>query len=109
MAPTGNLAVAQVVRRGKPVGLQLLAGANQQALAVAFEHGARLQSAFRPASVTGIGMPDEVHVLWFPDRAALDAFRADPKLDPLAREREDIIERTVLVIEGEEIQYPGAP
>ena len=47
-----------------------------------------------------------MHVVTFPNEAALAAYRADPRIAALADQRAAAIERTV-VIEGGVVAYDG--
>ncbi|MQA00809.1 MAG: DUF1330 domain-containing protein [Dehalococcoidia bacterium] len=88
-----------------------------QALRILREHGGELLAAQSPRTVVGadLSAPTEVHVVTFPDEAALAAYRADPRLAALAAYRADprlaalaayraaAIERTV-VISGDVVE-----
>ena len=60
-------------------------------------HGGRIEHAVRvdpgPAAAD---LPFEIHVVSFPDRAAFDAYRADPATRALGPRRDRLIARTVL-------------
>ena len=60
-------------------------------------HGGRIDHAVRidpgPAAAD---LPYEIHVVSFPDRAAFDAYRADPATRALGPRRDRLIARTVL-------------
>ena len=64
-------------------------------LALLPEHGARVMQRVRP--VGPAGEPTEVHLLEFPDEAALDAYLADPRRTALAHERDEAIDRTEIL------------
>ena len=64
-------------------------------LALLPDHGAQVLTRMRP--VGGVTEPTEVHVLEFPDDAALDAYMTDERRLALARDREAAIERTEIL------------
>jgi hypothetical protein len=68
-------------------------------------HGGRIEHAVRidpgPAAAD---LPYEIHVVSFPDRAAFDAYRADPATRALGPRRDRLIARTVLRT-GRPVQY----
>ena len=53
--------------------------------------------------------PDEVHVVTFPDRAALDRYRADPDMKALAGLRADAIHETVFWLGTDRPPFDAAP
>jgi len=63
-------------------------------------HGGCIEHAIRPERTgsSDADLPFEVHVLRFADRAAFDAYRADPELVSLAKERAAAIARTTVLI-----------
>jgi hypothetical protein len=65
-------------------------------------HGGAITCAVRCAP--GGDGPDEVQVVTFPDRAALDAYRGDADTAALAADRERVIARTV-VTTGHLVSY----
>lgn len=81
----------------------LLAEFEARAVALMRAHGATLYVAFRPEE-TRAGV-DEVHVLRFPDRAAFEAYRADPGLAALADLRERAIADTTVLSAASEVPY----
>jgi uncharacterized protein (DUF1330 family) len=64
-------------------------------LALLADHGAKVLQRVRP--VGGVDEPTEVHLLQFPDEAALDAYTADARRAALAAERDEAIERTEIL------------
>jgi hypothetical protein len=55
-------------------------------------HGGRIDAAIRCDAYAG--GPFEVHLVSFPDVAAFDAYRADPRRVALGAQRERVIART---------------
>lgn len=72
------------------------------------DHGGRLVSAFRPETTGGDHAPDEVHILAFPTRADLQAYREDKRHADLSLLRANAIERTFVLIPAEVIDYGKA-
>jgi uncharacterized protein (DUF1330 family) len=64
----------------------------RQAAAVMARHGGRVESVVRCSGAAG--EPFEVHVVTFPDAAALAAYREDPRMADLRPLRERVIART---------------
>jgi hypothetical protein len=50
------------------------------------DHGARVQYRGRRRADQDAALPFEVHLLWFPHRAAFDAYIADPRRTALLAE-----------------------
>jgi uncharacterized protein (DUF1330 family) len=73
-----------------------------RAVAILRDHGGELRLAFRPQTGSGV---DEVHVLRFPERAAFDAYRADPRLQALAALREQAVAGTDVFVSEEVLRY----
>jgi uncharacterized protein (DUF1330 family) len=65
----------------------------QQAAIILARHGAAIERIIAIAAP-----PREVHIVRFPDEAALAAYRADPALAALAPERAAVIAATELLI-----------
>lgn len=59
-----------------------------RALQIMADHGAQLVRIERPS---GKDCPDEVHHLTFPDLGALEAYRADPRVQAMASLRKRVI------------------
>lgn len=57
-------------------------------------YGGRI--ARRLGGMAAEGVPDEIHVVTFPDRAAFDRYRADPDVNALSEMRALAIRRTVI-------------
>jgi hypothetical protein len=57
-----------------------------EVLALLADHGARVVHRGRRAAHEDAALPLEVHLLWFPHRAALDAYLADPRRQSLLTE-----------------------
>ena len=66
----------------------------REAARVLAAHGARIERVIRRAPDAPPDEPFEVHVVRFPDEAALAAWRSDPRTRGLAAERDDVIART---------------
>ena len=77
------------------------------ALGILASHGGHLSVAFRPDGAGQGDVPDEIHVLQLPDRAAFAAYRADPRLLALAGLRSVAIARTVTYLGDRCIDYPS--
>ena len=74
------------------------AGAYEDAvLPLLAAHGARVEYRGRRALGQDPSLPLEVHLLWFPSRAAYDGFLADPRRAALVEEHGDVFEQKVLV------------
>lgn len=65
------------------------------------KHKGRIDQAIRLAPPEGAGPKDatpyELHIVSFPDRAAAEAYTADPETLALRQRREGIISRTILM------------
>jgi uncharacterized protein (DUF1330 family) len=57
-----------------------------EVLSLLADHGARVVHRGRRAAHEDPALPLEVHLLWFPHRAALDAYLADPRRQALLAE-----------------------
>ena len=68
-----------------------------EVLALLPDHGARVLFRGLRASSQDRGLPAEVHVLWFPDRARFDAFLADPRRAELRASHGQVFDDTVVV------------
>ena len=77
-----------------------------KALALMRDHGGHLVSAFVPQLVDLVETPQEVHLLEFPSRTALDAWKADPRRQELAPERDRVVVRTLVMESREPVDYP---
>ena len=78
----------------------------REAMPIAREHGAKLVSAFRPEPGGGsASMPDEVHVLRFPSRAALAAYRDDERIARLRGLRQRVIARSDVFVAQHRLDY----
>lgn len=66
-------------------------------LALMPAHGARVVYRGRRAPGQHQSLPAEVHILWFPERDALDAFLADPRRPEIAARHGKIFDSTVVV------------
>ena len=64
------------------------------------DHGARVLYRGVRAAGQDPTLPVEVHLLWFPSRAAFDAYLADPRRGALLEEHGDAFtEKTVVVLD----------
>ena len=61
-----------------------------EVLALLADHGARVVYRGRRAAHEDAALPLEVHLLWFPHRAALDAYLADPRRQSLLTEHGEV-------------------
>ncbi len=86
-----------VLLEAGPGGLSALRAYEDKVLAWLPEYGGRVVTAFRPESAKE-GSPDEVHVLAFESRDALDRFRQDPRHEALKEERAAAIAATHVYI-----------
>jgi hypothetical protein len=77
----------------------------RQAAMLMAGHGGRVENVVRCGGANGA--PFEVHVVSFPDTAAMQAYRADPRLAKLLPLRERVIARTEIWV-GEQRSPYGA-
>lgn len=76
------------------------------AAAVMARHGGRIERAIRVDRATAAAdAPFEIHVVSFPDRAAFDAYRADPATQALSARREAVIARTMVLVGTDIVPY----
>lgn len=68
-----------------------------EALALLAHHGARLLYRGRRAPGQGASLPLEVHLLWFPRRAVLDAYLADDRRRALLEKYGEVFTHKQLV------------
>ena len=73
-------------------------------LPVLREHGGRLLAAFEPEQAAGEA-PGEIHILEFPSREHLEAYRSDPRLEELAPLRESAISATTVYVSKRSVDY----
>ena len=66
-----------------------------RAFAIMARHGGRLEQRVRCAPPDA-SVPDEVHIVSFPDQASFDRYRADDAVKDLADLRARVIRHTVL-------------
>ena len=85
-------------------GKEALQAYEHKVMPIFHDHGGRMVSASH-ATEPREGDPDEIHVVQFADRAALDAFRADPRLAPLKEERLRAVRDTRLFITDQFVTY----
>jgi len=69
-----------------------LAAYEDRVLALVVEHGGRVVQRVRGAGLDDA--PAEVHLIEFPTQTRLEAYRADPRRDALAGQREAAVSRT---------------
>lgn len=70
----------------------------RRAARVLARHGARIERAFRPLDAAeDPALPFEIHLVSFPDQAALVAWQADPERAALQEDRERLIARTTVI------------
>jgi Domain of unknown function (DUF1330) len=81
----------------------------REAARIMARHKGRIDQAVRLTPPEGAGpndaTPYEVHIVSFPDRAAAEAYAADPATLALREKRERIISRTVLMVGREAGPY----
>jgi hypothetical protein len=71
-----------------------------EVLALLPDHGARVVYRGRRAAGQDPALPVEIHLLWFPSRAAFDAYLADERRqDALARHGEVFTEKVVVELD----------
>ncbi|HJR26819.1 MAG TPA: hypothetical protein VJ804_15180 [Acidimicrobiales bacterium] len=61
------------------------------------DHGARVEYRGLRSLGQSEDLPVEVHLLWFPSRAAFDAYLADPRRAALLEEHGDVFTRKLVV------------
>lgn len=93
-----------VLLRAGDGGLAGLHEFERKVLPVLREHGGRLVCAFAPEQAAA-GTPDEIHVLEFPSREHLEAYRSDPRLAELAPLRESAISATTVYVAERSVDY----
>lgn len=70
----------------------------RRAARVLARHGGRIERAFRPLDAAeDPTLPFEIHLVRFPNQAALVAWQADPERAALQEERERLIARTTVI------------
>jgi antibiotic biosynthesis monooxygenase (ABM) superfamily enzyme len=79
----------------------------RQAAAVMARHGGRIESVVRCSG--DAGEPFEVHVVTFPNAAALAAYRGDPRMADLRPLRERLIARTQIWSGEQRSPYGARP
>lgn len=84
-APGGGGFTVVMVARVPPAAREAFDGYEARVLALLPDHGGRLQRRLTVADGSV-----EVHVAWFPDRAAYDAYRADPRRAAIAPDPETL-------------------
>ena len=85
-------------------GREALKAYETEVLPILHEHGGRLISASRPSEPRDDD-PDEIHIVHFPDMAALTAFRADPRHVALKPRRTDALRDVRLYITDQFVTY----
>ena len=84
------------IRPGKEAEFRLY---ENQAAALMAEYGGDIQQVIAPYAAIGkINTPDEVHIITFPDQAALAAYESDPRTLALRTRRDDAIANTALIL-----------
>ena len=86
-------------------GVAALRAWERCAVEIMRRHGARLRIAFEPEPAPGRNGPDEIHVIEFPDRRALEAYRADPAMAALADGRAEAVARSELFVSRALVDY----
>lgn len=76
-----------------------------KALSIVNTHGGKLVSAFVPQNAQNPDKPDEIHLIEFPDQAAFDAYRNDPKTMALSSERDAIVSNTIVYTSASFVKY----
>ena len=85
-------------------GKTALTAYEQQVMPIFHDYGGRMVSASH-ASTPRDGGPDENHVVNFPDMAALEAFRADPRHEALKAQRLYAVRDTRLFTTDQFVTY----
>lgn len=81
----------------------------RRAARVLARHGARIERAFRPLDAAeDPALPFEIHLVSFPNQAALVAWQADPERAALQEERERLIARTTVIALRTVTGYDGS-
>lgn len=71
----------------------------QQAADIMADYGGSVERVIAPYAVAGeLPTPDEVHIVTFPDAAALAAYQSDPRMLALRTRREKAIANAVLIL-----------
>ena len=92
MTPKLTLVVALFVHPGHDAEFERF---EERAAAVMGRHGGRIERRIRIASGS-TSDPDEVHVVTFPDQAALECYQRDPDIVALAHLRAQAIRQTIV-------------
>jgi uncharacterized protein (DUF1330 family) len=79
----------------------------RHAAAVMARHGGRIERTVVVSAESAPGVVKEVHIVTFPDAAAFDAYRADPRRDELAHLRDASVVHTEVLV-GEDGPDYGA-
>lgn len=81
----------------------------RNAVRIMAAHGGRIDQAIRMTPPDGAGSADaapfEIHIVSFPDKAAADAYAADPASQALRESRARIISRTTIMTGNEAGPY----
>lgn len=73
---------------------EALAAYEDQVLVLVADHGGQVLQRARTVGAPGEGEPQEVHLIEFPDEAALDAYLVDPRRTRMSGQRDAAIART---------------
>jgi uncharacterized protein (DUF1330 family) len=84
----------------QPGAAEGLAAYEDRVLRLAGEHGCEVlqrASASGASAASADGQPAEIQFLRFPSARAFDEFMADPRRQPLAGERDEVVARTDVI------------
>ena len=77
--------------------------------AILQRHGGALERRIAMEGQGDPSRPHEVHIVTFPDRAALDRYRADPEFQALAALRAEAIRETVIWCGADRLPFGAQP
>ena len=103
MAGSVIVIVNLYVRRGREAEFRRF---ETDAARIMGKHGGRIERVIRPERSAPEGqVPDEIHIVFFPNAESFEAYRSDGDLAALAGLRETAIERTEVLIGREAEGY----
>lgn len=79
-------------------------GFEREAATISKLHGGRIERAFRLYESQSEDEPFEIHLVFFPNEAAFESYRSDPRTIALSEKRKSLIARTE-IWRGEEVTY----
>ena len=83
----------------KPGKLAEFEAYERHVLPLLSNYGGRLDARFKPTASSSAGerLPDEIHLVSFPDEAAFEHYRNDPQRAAYQHLWEETVERTVVI------------